>query len=228
MALIQMGTIVTDIRGKIAGSVFSNTPAGPCMRNKVSPPKSRTATQSRQRAVMSFLANEWKRLSNAQRLGWDNYALNFSWVNKLGNPFPGTGWNAYFLSNSNLLLAGNAILSDAPIFANVPQPAFTFNILSAAPTSIVLNINSAGPDNRVFCFYAPQVSRPGKTKFERNFKFGRLYTTGSLPATVNVTSDYVKLFGELTPGNYLSVGLATFDRTSGNASEILWIKQKIS
>ena len=228
MALIQFGTIITDMRGKIAGSVFSNTPAGPCMRNKVAPPKSRTATQSRQRAVMSFLANEWKKLSNAQRLGWNNYALNFSWLNKLGNPFPGTGWNAYFLSNSNLILAGRPVIADAPIFTNMPQPAFTFNTLSAAPSNIMLDITAAGPDNRVFAFFAPQVSRPGVTKFERNFKYGRLYATAPLPVTINATADYVKLFGELTPGNYLSVGLCTFDRTSGNASDIVWIKQQIS
>lgn len=86
MALFLPGPIVSSIKGKVAGTVFSRNVAGATFRNKFIP-------QRKQTPIKSFINNRWQYVSQnyltltpAQRAAWKAYSANFTFFNKLGVP----------------------------------------------------------------------------------------------------------------------------------------------
>ncbi len=72
-----------------------------------------------------MISKSWKELTNVQRQGWDQLAENATGQSVFGQKAQLSGMNLYVRLNSNLVMAGSAIRSDAPIgLDNVPDVQF--------------------------------------------------------------------------------------------------------
>src|SRR5689334_711787 len=94
MALIQMGTVVTDIRNSIGGVTFSKNRGGSYARKKVSPVNTPTPAQAAVRANFGANAKLWSgTLTADQRQAWGFFAQANPLVNVFGNSILVSGLN---------------------------------------------------------------------------------------------------------------------------------------
>jgi hypothetical protein len=117
MALIKLGSIVTDIRGAIAGVVFTRNGSGAIARARVKPVNPNTPLQSAARAIFSAIVALWNHggLTEDQREAWRTYAKNVGWINRLGETITLSGMNMFVRTNISRQNADIAIVDDGPV-----------------------------------------------------------------------------------------------------------------
>src|SRR3972149_7530721 len=74
MARIQTSALISNISGKINGSVFQRNQGGLIIRNQSGKINSNTLRSNSQRVGMSSVQGDWQSLTDAQRLTWNTYA----------------------------------------------------------------------------------------------------------------------------------------------------------
>ncbi len=115
MALVQFGGGVTDMRGAIAGTVFSRGAGGNIARSRTRPVNKRSTLQTARRANAAYLAKYWSNtLTAQQRADWRAYAAGTTWTNKLGQTIEINGLAAFLRLNALAFLYSSTVLADAP------------------------------------------------------------------------------------------------------------------
>jgi len=127
MAIVQFGVLITGIRGKLAGAVFSANATGPYVRDWYKSSNPRTSSQSTNRGVFSSLPNLWRGLTDAQRDDWDTWAAlpAQAKVNSLGDTYYCSGWNWFATINQRLLSASQSTRLTYPTNARPAAPTIT-------------------------------------------------------------------------------------------------------
>jgi len=121
MALIKFGGGISEMRGKIAGTVFSRNKAGAYARNRVTPVNPQSARQNAVRALMQTLAVAWSTtLSAANRAGWEAYAIAVPMLNRLGETMYLSGFNHFIRSNMVIMQAGQSMVVAGPATLSLP------------------------------------------------------------------------------------------------------------
>ena len=145
MALIQTGSIVTHIKGSVAGSTFQRSAAGLTMRKKPNPVGRGTNAQFAQRNIISQLNYFWNQLTDTQRSNWSAFAVFTNGVGKTNNQntSANTGKTQFFAVNAWLLLYGKPIVSSptigAPLQQNIPCPPYFTKSDNLGRTSIAID-----------------------------------------------------------------------------------------
>lgn len=114
-ALIVPGPLVSVIRGKVGGVVFSHNRGGDYARVFQVPTNPSSPEQDAVRNALAQLVNFWTEdLTEVQRDGWQAYADAVPVTNNLGASRTLTGQNWYVGANVGRLQAGLAVVDDAP------------------------------------------------------------------------------------------------------------------
>lgn len=122
------GAIISEMRGKIAATVYTKNRAGAAIRNRTTPINRRSTGQTSKRQQFSSLSSAWRGLTQAQRDGWNSAAPSFPQQDSLGQTIFLTGAQLYIRCNANLILIGEAQIVDAPTpasFAVLALGAYT-------------------------------------------------------------------------------------------------------
>ena len=115
MAIVQYSGLITQIRGKLGGSVLSKFNGGFSMYRKANPSKFGSDTQQQVRSYFSAFAGTWRTLTGSQRNDWNFVALNTPLYNRLGELRPISGF-AYFIKYNQFLRdAGQGIVADVAV-----------------------------------------------------------------------------------------------------------------
>ncbi len=96
-----------------------------------------TNAQVVRRASMAKITKSWKQLTSEQMQDWDRLAEHASSASVLGQKTEISGLNLYIRLNVNRVMAGEAILANAPLF-NVAVPNVEFTQVVITPELIVL------------------------------------------------------------------------------------------
>ena len=108
-----------------------------------------TGIQLARRASLKMISKSWKELTDAQRQGWDQLAESSYGKTVLGQKAKISGMNLYVRLNSNLVMAGSNIRSDAPIgLDNVPNVVFGAMYVNSS-TVLIESINEENDDFRL-------------------------------------------------------------------------------
>lgn len=121
MASVKIGAIITDIRGKLGGHVFQNNGAGLIMSTKVSPINHQTPSQRHNRELFRIISQLWRDLTNVQRQGWRNTAVDFRSKDRFSKLVARSGFWLFIKINMNLLLSEQNVILTVPEFIQ-PQP----------------------------------------------------------------------------------------------------------
>lgn len=106
MAVIKLGSIVTDIAGSIGGTTFRRTSTGHAVYNKQGRQvKSAFAKASRKNELGNIFA-DWYNLSEEERAQWEKNASVYPLKDKFGNTKYLTGRQLYTKLNAQLLPSG--------------------------------------------------------------------------------------------------------------------------
>jgi len=114
MSKIKLGAIVTDIRGKNGGHVFTKNKSGNVMRTKRTPSNPKTSYQTAVRARLTSLSQGFRALGATSVAAWNSAAKNFVKHNVFGDKHSPSGLNLYVWLNSNLLNVGASAITTPP------------------------------------------------------------------------------------------------------------------
>jgi hypothetical protein len=208
MALIQMGTIVTKIRGKISGSVFSGNIAGDTLRNKTIPRRTTTVRRSIRNNNWKYFSQLWLTLSNTDRAAWSSYATNFQFYNKLGSPVAARG-NLVF-NNTNVYYYGwnGSPILTAPTFATpvaVINPSVSIAI--AFPQA-VFNCDPQASDVLLQLYCSPPFVGGKETQYQRRMvAIGAPMLLSSGVATFSFTPFFFAIYPYIRAGQKVVFGI---------------------
>lgn len=217
MAKITAGIIVSEIRGKVSGNVFSKNKGGAIVRNRVTPINRRSESQSKTRQTLAALAASWRGLTQDQRNSWNAAAPNFPQSDNLGQTIFLSGEQLYIRCNTNLSLAGLSQIVNAPNPASFEVIGFTSLTADASDGTISLAFTPNVPAGKTLMIRATAphsagISFVGQSKFR--FIKGVAAAQTSPQA---IGSEYASVFGAITgaTGQKIAVELFLLDNATG-------------
>lgn len=180
MAVIQYSGLVSQVRGKIAGTVFSKFSTGFNAYKKPVPRKLKTSAQLQVMAGMSTNASTWNLLSPEEKEDWASIAAANPVTDRLGNLVYLTGYHFYRMILAKVWPRGLATpLIPAPMAGGAQEIDFVVSdlefdqqdegtIISLLDIAGV-TINSVSGDMRVLVWISLPIS-----SLESNY-FGTYY-----------------------------------------------------
>ena len=95
-----------------------------------------TSAQVVRRASLSKISKSYKTLTDAQMLSWENLASHTSGESVFGQKAELSGINLYVRLNANRVMAGEAVIADAPA-AVVAVPNVEYDTVSVTPQLVI-------------------------------------------------------------------------------------------
>lgn len=192
------GAIVSEIRGKIAATVFTKNKAGASIRNRVTPINRRSVGQTEQRQQLAALAAQWRGLTEAQRLSWNNAGPSFPQTDNLGQTIFLTGEQLFVRCNANLILIGEAQITSAPTPTSFDVLSFTSITADASAGTIALAFAPTVPAGYVMVVRAtPPVSQGKSFVAQSAFRFiSAVAAAQTSPYALG--TEYVAVHGAIT------------------------------
>lgn len=146
MALIRLGSLVSEIRGSVAGTTFARNRSGAYARSRIAPLQPRTARQTAVRAAITSLqAYYGTTLDDAERNTWEELAAQATKTNRLGETIKLTPINLFIRANALKQLAGESVIESAPalpLAADAPTLTITGDttdgLVIAAPDPVLV------------------------------------------------------------------------------------------
>lgn len=106
MPKIKLSAIVTDIKGKSNGSVFSKNKGGVYFRTNPSGGGRKSAKWGQQKAVFAALSQTWKTLTSEQQDAWNAAVNNYQTTGAFGDIRIPSGYELYMRLNGTLTAQG--------------------------------------------------------------------------------------------------------------------------
>lgn len=219
MALVKFSALVSEMRNKLNGSVFSKNRAGNYLRNKVTPVNPQTTKQVNVRGSFGLLSSNWRDLTQEQRNGWNDASANFPYNNIFGDQKILSGLQLYVKLNQNLSTGGLPPITDAPL----PQgfPAITgFAVLAeivddAFELTSVSTITGDLVGFTALFFATPGVSA-GKAYVKNQFRKIANLTAATGP--VDLSAAYLMNYDTPAVGSKVFVRMALLNNATGQVS----------
>lgn len=191
MAVIKLGSIVTDIAGSIGGTTFRRTSTGHAVYNKQGRQvKSAFAKASRKNELGNIFSN-WYNLSEIERQQWAINASTYPQKDKFGNTKYLSGRQLYTKLNAQLLPAGET--SDVNSFDTFVELAPT-NIDTFDISISELSLYIDGDFSTQFIYISMyQLRRRGRVKPHAHFKRTAVREVGS-KTKIDIWNEFQKQF----------------------------------
>lgn len=202
---IQLGDIVTDMRGKSGGMVYQKGKSGLIKRTKVTPVNPQSTAQQTQRGTFSSNSSAWNGLTEAQRQSWLNGASEFPYSDIFGNRRTLSGNSLFVKLNTVLVNNGHGIVNSLPPKVNVPlvTAVSLAGDESASTLSLVFTDTPIPAGFDLVIEATPQLSA-GVNFFKNKFKvLKRVAAGGTSPQALG--TDYEAMFGDLQEGKKIAV-----------------------
>lgn len=217
MAKVKFGGGVTDMRGSIAGNVFSRNGGGAYVRQKVTPINPNTSRQQTVRGRLNFLAKQWALLTPGLRIAWKNFGINHPKTNSLGEVVVLNGLQSY--QRINLV-----ILNLSEVRTDTPPPNFDIADIDLVAATINKANNQVEIElaedqlnvNTVVEVRMTQAISTGVSFVNNLLRF--LGRTDGAPTTTEQV-DIPASFGELVVGETRAVGARFSNFVNGAQSQ---------
>lgn len=187
MALVRYGNGVSELRGSIAGNVFSRGRSGAIVRNRTTPVNPNTQAQADFRYLFSQTAANYTTLTKSQQEAWTEYAqmLTF-WRNRLGEPYTPSGRQVFQYCNTNLALVNANLVAVTP-----GSPSYNF------PTGAQIVV----PNFDLVTKPDPPLFTNGDKSFALGLTSGAITTFESNASAIppNANDDIQRFIVEATP-----------------------------
>ena len=197
MARVVMSGLVTDLRGKLGGTVFQKNRWGLFGRNLVIPINRSTADQEKVRELHSHLCKLWGGLTRNQRSMWRETAKLYPEVRN-GKTYVLTGFLFYMKLNRNLQEIGEPINTDVPRI-EIPEAftSFSVDIVTTPGTEdIKLNLSPAIDAQTKMRVYATFIVKNGvdfvKGKYCKIAVLDHTFVSGG-----SIKAEYIAKYGKM-------------------------------
>jgi len=212
MASIKFGAFLTDMRGKIGGSVFSKNKNGAYAKNKVTPSNPQSGAQMAVRNLLAGFAQQWRTLTETVRQGWIDGAVNFPRTNVFGDSYTLSGNMLFNSLNSNLAKIGISPITACPSPKGVS--ARVIDNVTATATTLDVEIGTAIATSDKAIVRATVGLSAGVNNFKSKLRDIAIVDTSST-STLDVIADYTAKFGAPVASTAIGVALVVVNKTTG-------------
>lgn len=200
LAKVKFGALITEMRGKVGGTVISRNRGGAYIKNKVTPLNPNTSFQQVVKARLASLSQGWRGLTEAQRVAWCAIVDLYARTDIFGDLRNPSGQQLYVRVNSNLENAGQAAISD-PVFPvgvdAIVSGALVMN--SVGPLSTIAYTPTPTPASHALIVEATEQLSQGIMNANSKFRQIEVFAPAQAsPADFSVT--YAAKFGALVTG----------------------------
>lgn len=219
MALIKLGAFVTEISGKIGGTIFSRSKGGAYAKNRVIPTNPQTQAQQLVRQVFGAIAQAWRGLTGAQRLSWDAAVDDYPYQNRLGEQKTLSGVGLHQQLNLNLNSVG-ATLLNSPLSPALVNSASAIVLVMAAVgvSGQTIDVTLADPSvDTDFSIEATESVSVGVTNTSNRFKRIGVLTAADAGSPFSIKTAYEAVFGSPLVGARINVRLKPVNKLTGQA-----------
>lgn len=221
MAKIKYSALVSDMRGKLNGSVMSKNRSGSYVRNKVTPLNPQTPAQLLIRGIFSEITKGWSQLTDVQRQSWENSVEAFQGTNIFGDVVKPSGKTLYQKLNQNLMISGQASLTTCPTPAELPYAGLTSAVYDVSEEDLTVNCSGDTSNCKVLIFATAPLTQG--TKFIKN-KLRKIAVEEGEDAPGYIeTANYQAKFGNIALNDNVYVGVKVVN-ASGQASPMEVVK----
>lgn len=219
-ALIQFGSIVTGITGKLGGHVYGNSQNGGTIRNKPATKKlwgyiKRGASgggQSPQTNV-SVISQAWKDLDDTERAAWSAYAVQYYTTRNLYGTHSLSGYTCFSKLNHNILLCGLPLITVPVPKVSLTDPGTcNFSTLSTSVVKIAYS-NSLNPDE-YFLVSATGTNTVTLIAQKKGFKIMGAYSS-SVASPLDISTVYTQLKGAPLSGGWVTGKIEVINGVTG-------------
>lgn len=196
MARIKFGNVVVDMRGKVSGNVYSKNKGGAYSRVRVVPVNPRSAAQNLVRSVFTALSQAWQGLTETQRSGWSQAAVNFPAKNSLGDTHTLSGNALYVSLNKNLDDVNIAPIDEAPTRVVATPLDIPTIVADSSSQTLVPTFGSTIPADVAVKVFASASTSAGVNSIGSKMRQIGVLAPGST-ATPSLTAMYLAKFGTI-------------------------------
>jgi hypothetical protein len=124
MPQVKFSGLVTDMKGKAGGSVFSSNKQGAYMRNNKWGGGRKSQRWDASKSKLASLANTWKSLNPNEQQAWNDAAADYPFTNKFGEQYIGSGYQVYMSLNGTLSINALPLLREPGARRAFPDDMF--------------------------------------------------------------------------------------------------------
>ena len=214
MAKVKFSALISEMRNKLNGSVFSKNRAGNYLRNKVTPVNPQTSYQTAVRALLTAASQAWRTLTEAQRLAWNSAVQNFTGTDIFGDVKTPSGINLFNKLFINAGTIGATNLNTPPGLTSSP-PVPTESVTTT--TTGVVTVTDPTLTN-VPSGLSLVVKMTPSVSAGKNFLKGKSRIVSVLPAGTTlprvISADYAAKFGAIVAGEKIGYELVYIDENT--------------
>jgi len=231
MAKIKTSALIADIKGTVGGNVFASNKGGNYVRRGKKPTNANTEKQQVVRSLFGDMAGTWRELSESDRRSWIEGAVNFPYMDSLGEMKIYSGQQLYNKLNNNLAQAGLSLISRCPVPQSFPSVEITSieNDITSDTLNVTVGIGGAGgttvPANFILVLSGTAPLSAGITSPSRQ-RFKNLLQVFDTESTVDIVLNtaYTAEFGLMIVGDTCFIGAQIINTISGEASIVTTLK----
>lgn len=218
MARVKFGSIITDSRGKIAGTFLRLTHWGVQLNRAAQRKTQLTTRQLIQGAILGSTAPVWsEQLTETEREDWRALAATQTSVDQWGDTYPLTGIALFTRVNSQRIAAGLPILTTAPADQAVTAPLTATLTIGAGPTLSVAFTATPAPTNHRVKIWATAPMSQGTSVAQRRSHLLKISSVAAA-SPIDFTAEYLAIFGSLPAGKKVYCELAFWNQATGAQS----------
>lgn len=203
MAKAKFGMIVTDMRNKLGGHVFSKNRGGSYVRTKVTPSNPQTTAQSAVRSALGSISAAWSGLTAGQRAGFNAAVDDWKTTDIFGDLKSPSGKNLFTRLNLNLDNSAQPLIDAVPDKVDVPSMQLIAAEMDLSAEEIVFD-STAVPVGTVAIVYATPPLTAGTSYAKNRFRIIALNNAGAVQPG-DLYTGYVAKFGIPVAGSNIQL-----------------------
>lgn len=220
MAKVKFSALISDMRNKLNGSVFSKNRAGSYLRNKVTPVNPQSVAQTAARALLTTFSQTWRTLTEEQRSAWNGAVSQWATTDIFGDIKNPTGLQLYIRLNVNVSLAGGSALTAPPVPTGV-EPVLDLSVdVDASVQSVTLS-DIVTPVPAGMALYIEATPGMSAGISNANSQFRHVQTIPAAGAVGAISAAYIAKFGAVVEGKKYFVRCKFINITTGEVSQPL-------
>lgn len=202
MAVIKLSGIVTEIRGKVGGSLFRKSNVASTLSNKPSMNMNRRGKtipagwNLKAQGWVAVASRKWRELTAGEREAWASAAVNFPFYNKAGEEYIGSGYQLFMQNSLDNAKVNLSAPTGAPVLPSLP--AFrTINIDFYDNQEIKLSWNGTTWADWKLSIDMTRIMSKGRKAQESDFKMIQTFNGGTNHTNADLNTPWVNVFGQM-------------------------------
>jgi len=197
MARVQYGSIITSLKGNIAGQTFQDGNVSKVLRNKGYRKGSTSPRRQAQNTSLMRVTSSWRGLTQGDRDNWNESAINWPFKDKFGNTYYGTGYQKYVAESVALIGLGFPLIEE-PDMPNSAQDPGTFSLALSAFTSFIVSWSGTTDTDMFLQIFASPPLSAGRNSNNVKKKLIKVFNMNG-SSSYDFLSDYQAVYAD-APG----------------------------